>query len=173
METNVVKARWKQPNYLLTKSAERLLKLYFTNPDSFNAKRKQAVIIDAGVTTGFIRSESRVSFPPFSSHHSAADIQKRTDALKLRSMKWRWRDCPLRLLHYLFLCVHFLFSVLMLPLCGWCFLTAFLQVCTSISCPPCPVSCHPFTRPSSLCHHQGPGRDKGLYLGNAPSNRSS
>lgn len=69
-----------------------------------------------------------------------------------------------------FFCCFFV-PVLIPPLSG---------VCASISCPHCPISCHPFTRPSSLCHHQGPtgllhsaSREKGLYLSNAPSNHSS
>lgn len=105
-------------------------------------------------------------------------MQTHTWRQKCSCCKWRCADCPLRLLYYLF-CVYFLFSapifslssVLSLWLC---------QVCTSISYPHCPVSCHPFTRPSSIRHHQGPGGllrsasgEKGLYLSNAPSNSSS
>lgn len=98
------------------------------------------------------------------------------DTLKRSCSKWRCADCPLRLLHYPF-CVYFSFSALIFSRCCLCAASArsdsFRCVRTSISSPHCPVSCHPFTRPSSRCHHQGPGGDKGLYLSNAPSNRSS
>lgn len=84
----------------------------------------------------------------------------------------------------LFVCVYFPFPALILSLSSLfslCLRTHSLcQVCASISSPHCPVSCHPFTLSSSLCHHQGPGgllrsasEEKGLYLSNAPSNRSS
>lgn len=117
--------------------------------------------------------------------HGESDAHKHTQkrTLKCSRGKWRCADCPLRLLHYPF-CVYFSFSALIFslsPALSLCLCSYSLcQVCASISYPHCPVSCHPFTRPSSLCHHQGPGGllrsasgEKGLYLGNAPSNRSS
>lgn len=100
--------------------------------------------------------------------HTKAKLQRRCDY------------CPLTLLHYsLFICVfafhwpHSFFSSA--PVFVWPLPVQplFRCVCVpTISYPYCPISCHPFTRPSSRCHHQGPGGDKGLYLGNAPSNGS-
>lgn len=63
-----------------------------------------------------------LSFPFLTLPQTEADIQKQTDALKLRCRKWRWRDCPLRLLHYPFLlCSLFILFILVLvrPLCGF------------------------------------------------------
>lgn len=144
------------------------------------------------MTAGSSRSQSRFAiflFFPLSvfhkSTHTDTDAHKpaQKQTLKCSYGKWTSADCPLRLLHYPF-CVYFPFSALIfslssglsLGLCSY----SLCQVCASISYPYCPVSCHPFTRPSSLCHHQGPGGllrsasgEKGLYLGNAPSNRSS
>lgn len=147
----------------------------------------------------FSRSQSRLpifsSFPRLLCVSSAAQTHTyrhgctqtcaETGTLKRSRGKWRCADCPLRLLHYLFflcllsiLCSHFL--PFFCSLCGPLLAQPLSGVCASISYPHCPVSCHPFTRPSSLCHHQGPGGllrsasgEKGLYLGNAPSNRSS
>lgn len=68
------------------------------------------------------------SFIPIS--HAATYRSRHTktdrDALKLRCRKWRWRDCPLRLLHYpFFVCSLFILwshSDLTLPLCGFFYL---------------------------------------------------
>lgn len=138
---------------------------------------------------GFLRSQSR--FPIFlaspltlASFTCSTNTRRKGHAKNAATGKWRCADCPLRLLHYPFLCLlsilcsHFQPSFLSSPLCLGSY--SLRQVCVSISYPHCPVSCHPFTRPSSLHHHQGPGGllrsasgEKGLYLSNAPSNHSS